>query len=241
MTPAGDPWPPPAAGAPLAVLVSGGLDSAILLAEALAVYPAVYPIFVRVGSFWEDAEFAHLERFLDAVRSPNLKPCVELAQPVDDLYGRHWSMTGENVPARFTPDEDVYLPGRNVMLLAKPLVWCHLNGVPELATAPLAINPFPDATPEFYDGFARLVSRAIDGNVRVLRPYAAMGLHKVDVLRRGIRFPLRHTFSCIRPANGLHCGACSKCGERIRGFADAGLTDPTEYASTPDERGARPN
>ena len=108
MTPARDPWPPPAAAGPLAVLVSGGLDSAILLAEATAVYPAVHPIFVRVGSVWEDAEFAYLQRFLDAVRCSRLKPCVELAQPVDDLYGRHWSITGENVPARFTPDEDSF-------------------------------------------------------------------------------------------------------------------------------------
>ena len=49
-----------------------------------------------------------------------------------------------------TPDDAVFLPGRNVLLLAKPLLWCLLNGVRELATAPLASNPFPDATPEFY-------------------------------------------------------------------------------------------
>ncbi len=224
-------WPPLSAPAPLAVLVSGGIDSAILLAEALTVYPAVHPIYVRVGSQWEDAEFAHLLRFLKAIDHPRLKPCVELAQPVADLYGSHWSITGENVPVRYTPDEDVYLPGRNVLLLAKPLIWCHMNGVPELATAPLAGNPFPDATPEFYDGFARMVSTAIQGQVRVLRPYADLKLHKVDVLRRGAHLPLQHTFSCILPAGGQHCGACSKCGERIQGFHDAGIPDPTPYAT----------
>jgi 7-cyano-7-deazaguanine synthase len=225
------PWPPAAPTAPLAVLVSGGADSAVLLAEAAAVYPAVHPIFVRVGSVWEDAEFAHLTRFLKAIHSPRLRPCVVLAQPVADLYGPHWSMTGEGVPGRDAPDEDVYLPGRNVLLLAKPLLWCHLNGVPEVATAPLAGNPFPDATSGFYDAFARTVGEAVKGRVRVLRPYADLGLHKVDVLRRGRHLPLGHTFSCNRPVGGRHCGACNKCGERMRGFAAAGLPDPTEYAA----------
>ena len=96
-----------------------------------------------------------------------------LEQPVADLYGRHWSVTGDGVPAADTPDEAVFLPGRNVLLLAKPLLWCHLHGVPEVATAPLGSNPFPDATPEFYDAFAAAVSRAVGGAVRVLRPYAA--------------------------------------------------------------------
>lgn len=236
MTASRQPWPPPTADAPLAVLVSGGLDSAILLAEAATVYPAVHPIFVRVGSLWENAELKHLKRFLYAIRSPRLKPLVELEQPVADLYGSHWSLTGVNTPDAASPDEDVFLPGRNVLLLAKPLIWCHLNRVPELATAPLAGNPFPDATPAFYDGFARSVGQAMTGRVRVSRPYADLGLRKEDVLRRGKSFPLEQTFSCIRPVDGFHCGACNKCAERMNGFANAGMRDPTEYVGG--ERGA---
>jgi 7-cyano-7-deazaguanine synthase len=222
-------WLPSNPAAPLAVLVSGGLDSAVLLAEALRAYPAVFPLYVRTGLFWEAVEYAYLDRFLAVINSPALRPLHVLEQPVADVYGAHWSVTGKGVPAAGTPDEDVYLPGRNVFLLAKALVWCHLNGVPEVATAPLECNPFPDATPQFYDGFALLVSRAVSGSVRVLRPYAA--LHKTDVLRRGRGLPLEHTFSCIRPAGGLHCGACSKCAERRDGFRAAGMTDPTTYAN----------
>jgi 7-cyano-7-deazaguanine synthase len=210
------------------VLVSGGLDSAVLLAEAVRAYPAVYPLYVRVGSFWEEAEEAHLRRFLAAIAGPALRPLVVLEQPVADLYGPHWSLTGDNVPGPDTPDAAVYLPGRNVLLLAKPLLWCLLNGVPELATAPLGSNPFPDATPEFYDTFAAAVGRAVGGSVRVLRPYA--DLSKTDVLRRAAGLPLGETFSCIRPVGGRHCGRCNKCAERQTGFAAAGMTDPTVYA-----------
>ncbi len=224
------PWPPPAPPGPLAVLASGGLDSAVLLAEAARAYPAVVPLYVRVGSFWEPAEQAHLRRFLEAVAGPSLRPLVVLDQPVADVYGPHWSLTGTGVPGADTPDDAVFLPGRNVLLLAKPLLWCHLHGVPELATAPLGSNPFPDATPEFYDGLAALVDRAVGGSVRVLRPYADSGLYKLDVLRRGAGLPLQHTFSCIRPVGGRHCGRCNKCAERKAGFAAAGMTDPTEYA-----------
>ena len=223
-------WPPPAPSRPLAVLVSGGLDSAVLLAEAARAYPIVFPLYVRTGLHWEPVERAYLERFLIAIRSPGLRPLAVLDQPVADVYGAHWSVSGEDVPGADTPDEAVYLPGRNVLLLAKPLIWCHLNGVTEVATAPLGSNPFPDATPEFYDGFARTVSSAIGGSVRVLRPYSA--LHKLDVLRRGRGLPLEHTFSCIRPAaGGVHCGACNKCAERRAGFRAAGMGDPTRYAA----------
>ncbi len=224
-------WPPQEAKTALAVLISGGLDSCVLLAEALRVYPEVHPITIRTGAVWEDAEQIYLKRFLDTVRTSALQPLVTLKMPVQDLYGAHWSISGEDVPAAHTPDELVYLPGRNVILLSKAIIWCHLNGVPEVATAPLAMNPFPDATDAFYDGFAKIVSDSVNGNVRVLRPYAQMGMKKVELLRRGAGMPLEHTFSCIRPVNNLHCRRCSKCSERFVGFAEAGMIDPTIYAN----------
>ena len=232
MAPATPTWPPVPDAGPLAVLVSGGLDSAILLAEAVTAFAAVHPVYVRVGAHWEAVELAYLRRFLDAVAAPNLRPLTVLAQPIADVYGAHWSLTGDGVPASDSPDDAVFLPGRNVLLLAKPLLWCHLNRVPAIATAPLASNPFPDADAAFYDGFAGAVSRAVAGRVRVLRPYAELGLSKADVLRRGVGMPLRHTFSCIDPAGGLHCGRCNKCAERRHGFRDARLPDPTTYASS---------
>lgn len=224
-------WPPPDPREPIAVLASGGLDSAVLLGEAARAYPEVWPVFVRAGSFWEDAEHDYLQRFLAELAAPSLRPLTVLAQPVADLYGDHWSVTGDNVPGRTAPDSDFFLPGRNVLLLAKPLLWCLARNIPALATAPLATNPFPDATPGFYADFAAAVGRAIGGRVRVLAPYVELGLNKVGVLRRGAGMPLGATFSCARPARGRHCGVCGKCGERIDAFAAAGLPDPTEYAA----------
>jgi 7-cyano-7-deazaguanine synthase len=215
--------------APLAVLASGGVDSAILLAEAVRSHPAVFPLYVRTGLHWERDELAHFKRFLAELRQPALRELTVLEMPVADLYGAHWSMTGERVPGAETPDEAVFLPGRNVLLLSKAIVWCHLNQVPAVALATLKANPFPDATPEFFSAFQAVVNQAVDGHVEIRRPFAS--LTKTEVLRRGARLPLDLTFSCIAPVHGQHCGRCNKCAERCRAFADAGLRDRTEYAA----------
>lgn len=211
----------------LAVLVSGGLDSAVLLGEAVKSCAVVYPLYVCCGFFWEAVELDHLRRFLDALNAPALQPLHILEMPVRDLYPVHWSLTGVGTPGPDTPDEAVFLPGRNVLLLSKAMLWCHLRGVPQVALAPLESNPFPDATPAFFAAFAAAVNLAVGGKVGVLQPY--LNLIKADVLRRGRGLPLELTFSCIRPRAGRHCGTCNKCAERRRAFAEAGLPDPTPY------------
>ncbi len=210
-----------------AVLVSGGLDSSILLGETLRAGRAVQPLYVRCGFYWETAELQHLQRLLAALPAPGRQPLHVLEMPVRDLYPPHWSLTGKGVPGANTPDEAVFLPGRNVLLLAKAVLWCHLHGVAEVALAPLESNPFPDATPAFFADFEAAVNQAVGGRVRVRLPY--VGLHKTDVMRRGTGLPLALTFSCICPVDGRHCGVCNKCAERQRAFADAGMPDRTSY------------
>jgi 7-cyano-7-deazaguanine synthase len=215
----------------LAVLVSGGLDSAILLGESLRTHSAVHPLYVRNGLSWESVELLHLRRFLEAIRTPHLRPLTILEMPVADIYGNHWSLTGRNVPDADTPDEAVFLPGRNVLLLSKAILWCHLRQVPAVALAPLESNPFPDATPTFFSAYQNIVNESVGGSVQILRPY--LGLTKTAVMLRGRDLPLGLTFSCIHPIGERHCGRCNKCAERRRAFDDAGLADPTTYEEEP--------
>jgi 7-cyano-7-deazaguanine synthase len=213
----------------LAILVSGGLDSGVLLGEALATQTAVYPLYVQSGLHWEGAELVYLRRLLEVMRCPALQPLHLLDLPVNDLYGSHWSISGKQVPDAASPDEAVFLPGRNVLLLTKAMLWCHLQGVPAVALALLKSNPFPDGTAQFFTVYQDVVNQAIGGTVQVFRPFA--GLTKTEVMKRGSRFPLGQTFSCINPVAGRHCGQCNKCGERRRAFAAAGLQDPTDYVA----------
>jgi 7-cyano-7-deazaguanine synthase len=215
----------------IAILVSGGLDSSILVGESINEYESVHPLYVRCGLYWETAELAHLRQFLDAIRCPALKPLQILDSPVTDTYPDHWSVLGRDVPDAKSPDEAVFLPGRNVLLLTKAMLWCHRARVPVVALGTLSTNPFPDATPAFFAICEQLVNMAIEGNVRILRPYA--GLHKSDVMDRGRRLPLQFTFACLQPVDGEHCGECNKCQERRLAFRDAEIPDPTRYASKP--------
>ena len=214
---------------PTAILVSGGLDSAILLADMVNhKFPKVWPVFVQCGLYWEKTELEYLRRFINAIKAPNLAELIILDVPVGDLYKDHWSLTGIDVPDVKSPDEAVFLPGRNVLLTAKALLWCNLNQVKSLSLAVLESNPFPDATDSFFLTMEQAINESVSGNVKLLRPYA--GMHKTDVLKIGRNAPLEHTFSCIYPINGMHCGKCNKCAERKNGFSQASMKDPTSYS-----------
>jgi 7-cyano-7-deazaguanine synthase len=213
----------------VAVLASGGIDSAILCVDLLGQARRVIPLYVRFGLRWEEVELSGLARFLEAVARPGLMPLTVLDEPVSDVYGPHWSTGGADVPGSDSPDEAVYLPGRNLLLAAKAAVWCRLRDVEALAFGCLRANPFPDSTPEFFRDLEAVVNRAMDGRLRILRPFDR--LSKSEVLLRGAGLPLHLTFSCLDPLDGRHCGACNKCDERRRGFAEAGRDDPTPYAT----------
>jgi 7-cyano-7-deazaguanine synthase len=212
-----------------AVLISGGLDSAILLGDALRREASVFPLYIRCGLAWEAVELAYLCRYLAALARPSLHALTILEQPVADVYGDHWSITGANVPRANDPDEMVFLPGRNVLLLSKAMMWCHLHSVSSVSLGSLQTNPFPDATPEFFAALQKLVNQAVSGNVELRLPFA--GMKKTAVMHLAMGLPLEHSFSCIEPKNDLHCGRCNKCGERKEAFRSANMTDPTRYAS----------
>jgi len=210
------------------VLVSGGLDSCVMLAELACRYRTVYPVFIRQGLRWETIELHHLRRFLRAIlpsSDSSVLPLTVLSLPARDLYGLHWSTTGRAVPGARTRDAAVCLPGRNLMLLVKAAVFCALHRIPVIAVGSLGHNPFPDATPGFFRSFARLVG------LQVLAPFRQ--LTKTQVIRRGRQLPLHLTFSCLAPQRGLHCGRCNKCAERQRAFHAAGVEDRTRYVVRP--------
>lgn len=210
----------------VAALVSG-LDSCIMTGLLAREYAEVTPLFVRAGLRWEDAERAALERFFDALEAPAVRPIVELRLDISTIYGSHWSVGGTEVPDAQQPDEAWYLPGRNLLLLGAAALYGGVHATPNLAIGLLASNPFPDATPDFLRSLERTAGLAMDTSFRVLTPLGEM--HKADVVRAGEGMPVEAALSCASPVDGRHCGVCGKCGERRRGFIDAGVADPTSY------------
>jgi 7-cyano-7-deazaguanine synthase len=213
----------------IGVLASGGLDSSILVGHLLRKRRPVQPFYIRTGLVWQEQELPALRRFLAAVATPDLAELVVLDLPLADLYDGHWSLTGRDIPAADSPDEAVFLPGRNALLVVKAAVWCQLHGIGELALAPLGTSPFDDAGPEFFRDFQAAINHGGARHLKLLRPFGELGKRQVMELGRGL--PLELTFSCIDPTNNLHCGRCNKCAERKAAFQDAGIEDQTNYAS----------
>ena len=211
----------------VAVLLSGGLDSSILLAELLERGHAVVPLYVRSHLLWETAEQRAVRGVLGALDSPRLQQLVTLEQPIRDVYQDHWSVSGRAVPASGSADTAVRLPARNALLTLKAGLWCHLNGVPYMALGPLKGSPFRDATRAFFDSVERMFQLAGMSSVRVLAPFAE--LDKREVMQLGVSLPLDLTFSCIAPRDGRHCGECNKCAERQAAFEVSGRPDRTAY------------
>jgi 7-cyano-7-deazaguanine synthase len=223
------------AGQGVAVLCSGGLDSVVLLADVAhrERRDRVQPLYVSVGLAWEAEERAMLDRLLRTEPFRGLQPIASLHFDMRDVYPpTHWAIRGEP-PAFDTPDEDVYLEGRNLVLLTKAGVFMARAKLTRVFIGPLACNPFPDATPEFFDAMARALSHGLGTTITIAAPYAS--LHKADVIALGhqLGVPLELTLSCMQPNDGLHCGRCSKCRERRDGFREAGIDDPTTYAVAP--------
>ena len=219
---------------PPVVLFSSGLDSAVLLVDAAARTGEAQPVYVSAGLAWEAEERAMTQRFL-ASRPPGdgIRPMVSLNVDMRDVYpASHWAVRGV-APAFDTDDRDVYIEGRNIVLLSKTAVFAARAGLSTILIGPLAGNPFPDASPDFFESMGRSLSTGLGVGIRIDAPF--LELRKADVIRLGrslgVSFEL--TLSCMQPRGASHCGRCSKCRERLNAFREAGLEDPAPYAETP--------
>jgi len=216
------------------VLLSGGLDSAVLAAHE-AQTDRVLPVYVSVGLAWEDAEVAMVERLLRSPAYRNADPLSRVSFTMRDVYSpTHWAIRGVP-PAYDTPDEDVYLAGRNLVLLTKAGVIAAKAKAHRIALGPLAGNPFPDARPAFFEAMSAALSLGLDHAIEIATPFLTW--EKEAVIKRGVELgvPLELTLSCMNPVitDGVpqHCGLCSKCRERRDAFAAAGVSDPSAYAN----------
>ncbi|MFA5976165.1 MAG: 7-cyano-7-deazaguanine synthase [Elusimicrobiota bacterium] len=212
----------------ICVLVSGGLDSDVLLAELAKQYSCVWPVYIRQHLVWETVELYWLKRYLRALHSPRIKPLRVLTLPMEDVYETHWSLGRKPAPGSGTADAAVYLPGRNQGLTVKAAVFCAMTGILEIALGSLNHNPFPDATPAFLKIWGKALGQGLASPLKIRAPFRS--LSKAEVIRRGRDLPLQYSFSCLAPKRRVHCGRCNKCAERRRAFREAGVLDRTIYA-----------
>lgn len=204
------------------VLASGGLDSCALLGAMARQGREVFPLFVRCGLVWERQERKALTAFLKALPPPlrrRVRPLAVMSLPMDDLYRDHWSTTGRGTPGWRAADNAVYLPGRNIVLLAKAAVHAAMQGVPRVSIGLLGGNVFPDASPRFLRSLQRTLASGLGFPLVIEAPF--LGKDKSALIREAGDLPLHLSFSCSSPAGGKACGSCAKCRERILAFRAA--------------------
>lgn len=217
----------------IAVLASGGLHSAVLLAQSLDQFEAVYPIYGRFGLPWQGAEEQHLRRFLAAIRGPNLGRLKVLELSVDDVYDDNDLVRSGFSMEQYQPGEGSPERGRDVLLLSKAVVWSAVNGIAVLATAPIGRGDLAGDQETIFEQLESFVRMGMGQRVTIIRPLG--GLTPQEVVALGRDLPLEFTFSCIQPvadhgSGTQHCGRCHKCIDRQQAFLDSGLVDRTRYA-----------
>ena len=209
------------------VLVSGGIESAVLLHEALNRYDQVTPIYVRNHLRWEDTEVFCLKNFVRSLKHSNLKPLKVFELTLRDLYENHWSITGIKIPGTHSKDESVYLPGRNIIFLAKAATYAAMRDIAHIEIGVLKGNPFADSSRAFFKKMAAVLTNGLNQEIQIHAPFQKY--NKEDVIVFGKKLPLESTFSCINPKGYEHCGECNKCVERKKAFFAAGVFDKTKY------------
>src|SRR5690606_1484690 len=118
----------------------------------------VLPVYVSVGLAWERLELEMIDRLLADPVFAGVAPLARVEFTLRDVYSPgHWAIRG-TPPDYDTPDEDVYLAGRNLVLLSKAGVVAAGRGAHRIALGPLAGNPFPDARPEFFAAMQEALS-----------------------------------------------------------------------------------
>ena len=215
------------------VLVSGGMDSAVVLAIAREQGFEPYALSVRYGQ-------RHTSELDAADRVSNALGAIAHKTVVVDLRSIGGSALTDDidVPDAGGPGIPVtYVPARNTILLSLALGWAEVLGAADLFCGVNAVDysGYPDCRPEFIEAFERLANVATKAGVegaglRIHAPLLTMS--KADIAREGLRLGVdfAQTVSCYRAdAEGRACGHCDACRLRADGFAAAGVPDPTRY------------
>jgi 7-cyano-7-deazaguanine synthase len=240
---------------PAVVLLSGGLDSATVLAIAHAKNRACYALSFRYGQ----RHLSEIEAAYQIAKKFNVKEHLVLEIPLNTWGGsaltgdlevpknRDYQDAGDTPPVGAglapalvceSPIPITYVPARNTVFLALALAWAEVLHAQEIwiGVNALDYSGYPDCRPEFIKAFeelARLGTKAgVEGTLELKIMAPLQYLSKAEIIRTGTQLGVDYslTRSCYDPpAEGIHCGQCDACHLRRKGFIKAGIPDPTRY------------
>ena len=217
------------------VLLSGGLDSATVLAMAQAQGYELYALTVEYGQ--RHSREIRCARAQAKIRKVAKHKVVRLELPdilastLTDTAPLPHSKPGSAIPA-------TYVPARNTILLSLALSWAESLGSVDIFIGATAVDysGYPDCRPAFIEAFEKLANLATKAAVQdgkkfcIHAPLLDLPKHKIIArgLELGVDFAM--TSSCYDPnEQGCACRKCDSCALRVEGFRQAGLSDPAKY------------
>lgn len=225
--------------APAVILLSGGLDSATVLAIARQQDHACHALTFRYGQ-------RHTPEIAAAARVAQREGVAEHRIADIDLrmFGGSALTSDLEVPKDRLPEAMstsipvTYVPARNTIFLSFALAWAEVLGASDIFLGVNAVDysGYPDCRPEYiaaYERMANLATKAaVEGKQKVKIHTPLLHMSKSEIIRVGLTLGLDHavTLSCYDPSTeGEACGRCDSCRLRLKGFAEAGMKDPAAY------------
>ncbi|MEO8649482.1 MAG: 7-cyano-7-deazaguanine synthase QueC [Acidobacteriota bacterium] len=216
-------------------LVSGGMDSCVTAAIARSENRELAFLHVSYGqltearernSFNEIADFYGVKMRLDV----SIEHLAKIGG--SSLTDKTVEVPEANLDSTQIPTS--YVPFRNANMLSIAVSWAEVSGANAIYIGAVAEDSsgYPDCRPEFYEAFQKTIDAGTKPETQIELRTPVIHLSKAEIVKKGVDLnaPLHLTWSCYR-SEQLACGTCDSCALRLRGFAQAGVTDPIAYAS----------
>ena len=229
---------------PAVVLLSGGVDSTTVLAIAKSLGYEVFALSFHYGQRHE----AELHAAANVAGKLGVAKHVVATINLRVFGGS--ALTGDDAVPKNRPIAEMahgipvtYVPARNTVFLSFALAWAEVLGAADIFVGVNALDysGYPDCRPEYieaYERMANLATRAgVEGRTHVTIRAPLIAMTKAEIIQKGLELGIDYgiTLSCYDPRPSGACGACDSCLLRARGFAEAGVPDPTRYCGPPEE------
>lgn len=218
------------------VLVSGGMDSLVCAAEAIATGAEVSFLHMNYGQKTSKKEHSCFNLIADFYKIPEERRKIIDMSFLKQIGGS--SLTDDSITVKnFAGDSDLipdsYVPFRNSIILSLAVSWAEVTGATKLYIgANHEDSPgYPDCRPAYYQAFSKVVELGTKkGDIRIETP--VLNLRKSEIVSRGkiLKVPFQLSWSCYASAD-IACGVCDSCALRLRGFKENGSSDPIPYQS----------
>jgi 7-cyano-7-deazaguanine synthase len=222
------------------VLLSGGLDSATVLAQALADGFGIHAMSFRYGQ----RHAVEIDAARHVARAMGVRDHIVVDIDLRTFGGS--ALTSDIAVPKDRSDDEMkhgipitYVPARNTIFLSYALAWSEVLGASDIFIGVNAVDysGYPDCRPEYIAAFERMANLATRGAVEGTTPIRIraplLKLSKREIISSGLRLGVDYgiTSSCYDPApDGAACGRCDACRLRLEAFAALGTPDPARYA-----------